>query len=63
MAEVVLDVQDSIFEFELKCEFDVLNPSMQELLEQEIDKFKEAYPELYARLEKELNKLEDTKSG
>ncbi len=36
MGEIVLDVHDSVFMFELKCDFDVLNPSMMELLEQEV---------------------------
>ena len=61
MAEIVLDVHDSIFEADLRCEFDVV--PLDKLLKQEMEKFKKAHPELYARLENDLKKLEELKSG
>ena len=61
MAEITLDVHDSIWEIDLGCTFEVLSP--EKLLEREMEKFKKAHPELYARLENDLKKLEELKSG
>ena len=61
MAEIVLDVHDSIWEIELGCTFEVIKP--EEVLKREIDKFKKKHPELFKKLEEDLKKLEESKSG
>ena len=48
MAEVILDVHDSTFEVELKCVFDVKPPTLEDIVK---------------KLEKEIRKLEENKSG
>lgn len=61
MAEIVLDVHDSVWEIELGCTFEVIKP--EELLKRELDKFKKEHPELFKKLEADLKKLEENKGG
>ena len=61
MAEIVLDVDDSIWEIDLGCTFEV--KPVEEILKQEIEKFKREHPELFKKLEEDLKKLEENKGG
>lgn len=57
MAEIVLDVHDSIFECDLKCEFDVRPKTIEELLDEITN------PEFVEKLKNDLKKLEEVGSG
>jgi hypothetical protein len=57
MAEIVLDVHDSVFQVELECSFDVKKkPTLEELLK-EISN-----PEFLEKFKNELAKLEEVAS-
>ena len=54
MAEIVLDVHDSVFEYDLRCEFEVKKPTLEELLKEItepefIEKFKKQIGEKYVQ--------------
>jgi hypothetical protein len=59
MAEITLDVHDSCFEIDLRCEFDVKKkqPTLEELLNEL------ASPEFIEKFKNELKKLEEVESG
>ena len=61
MAEITLDVHDSNFEFDLRCEFDVI--PHEELIRREIEKFKKEHPVLFEKLENDLRKLKEKQGG
>lgn len=59
MAEVILDVHDSVFEYDLRCEFDVVKkqPTLEELLKDISN------PEFIEKFKNDLKKLEEARSG
>ena len=57
MAEITLDVHDSVFEYDLRCEFDVRPKTIEELLGEITN------PEFIEKLKNDLKKLEEAGSG
>jgi hypothetical protein len=57
MAEITLDVHDSVFEYDLRCEFEVRPKTLEELLSEITD------PEFIEKFKNEMKKLEEVGSG
>ena len=58
MAEIILDVHDSVFVVDLGCSFDVIpKPTLEDLLKEMTN------PEFIEKFKNELKKLEEVASG
>ena len=57
MAEIILDVHDSVFECDLRCEFEVKKPTLEDLLKKMVD------PKFIEKFKNDLKKMEEVESG